>query len=311
MSPRPRFTVPAGFFEKGGSARAPGLNIRAVARSDPEFPTLLGQIPHPPHRLWVAGRDLREMQPCVAIIGARAANGYGIRVATDLAADVAGSRACVVSGLARGIDAAAHDGALAAGGTTVAVLGCGVDLCYPRGSRTLYAEIAAHGTLVSEVPPGTPVHKNQLVRRNDILIGMSVAVVVVQGSKDSAAVKTAGRAVEWGKSVFGVPGQIGWDLSAGVHALLESGAYVCTGAGSIASRLKEHLRFESATDRAIPEHLPGPQRMVLQVLSAGAATAERTLVLAGLDAVTGCRAIGSLELAGFVSSVGGLLLRAR
>lgn len=316
----PRFKVPEGFFDEGGPLpRTMRLDIREVTPSDPEFPDLLRQIPEPPSRLWVAGRDLREMQPGVAVIGSRAANGYGIRVATDLAADLAGSRACVVSGLARGIDAAAHDGALSAGGATIAVLGCGVDLCYPHGSRTLYAEIAARGTLVSEVPPGTQIRRNQLLRRNDILAGLCVAVVVVQGvlvkdpktNKKSAAVATAERAGEWGREVFAVPGLLDWQLSTGPHHLLEHGAAVCTGAGSISARLAEHIRYEAPVDRPIPEHLPEAQKSILRIVSAGAVTVERAIVLAGLGVDAGCGAIGALELDGYLRSAGGLIRRVR
>ncbi|MGH2829367.1 MAG: DNA-processing protein DprA, partial [Actinomycetota bacterium] len=188
MSPA-RYRPHPGFFaNEPGVVRAQTLQMRVVARGDAEYPELLNEIPTAPERLWVAGRDLREMEPGVAVIGARRANGYGTRIATDLAADLAGSGACIVSGLARGIDAAAHDGALSVGGATIGVLGCGVDLCYPPRSRVLYAEIAAKGTLVSECDPGTRVQKSYLVRRNEILIGLSIAVVVVQGGDESAAV---------------------------------------------------------------------------------------------------------------------------
>jgi DNA processing protein len=300
------------FFDRSGTyPRAIELAIRVVTLDDDEYPERLREIPSPPERLWIAGKDLRTVGPCVSVIGARAANGYGIDVARRLGADLGGSGVCVVSGMARGADAAAHTGALSVNGNTVAVLGCGIDVCYPPGSRDLYEEISARGALVSPFAPGTSVQKSHLVRRNDILIGMSYAVVVVQGDVKSAAVKTARRALDWNREVFGVPGQVDWVESAGVHDLLKmQNAALCTCADDVLKVLNQQLTVEEKPPVA-PQNLTPQQQRVMDVLATGAATPDSVILRSGLGTVDGMVAVARLELVGLVRRVGSLIDRAR
>lgn len=314
MRSAPRYRVPPGTFVRGaGSAlRVPGLRYREVSREDPEYPPGLDATEDPPDRLWVAGRDLRSFGSMVTIIGARRANQYGLNQAHRLAGDLAVGGVCIVSGLARGCDAAAHDGALEAGGDTIAVLGSGVNMCYPAGSRALYAEIAERGALVSAMPPGADAHRGSFLYRNGIMVAMSVAVIVVQGDKESAAVNTGMRAAEKGRgNVFAVPGSIEWPQSHGVHDLLKAGAHVCTKAGDLQDRLRGLLQWDPPVIRPVPEHLPDDHRRILEILGRGPASRDRVVALSGLGTVGGMRAVAALELAGYVTEAQFLLSRVR
>jgi DNA processing protein len=306
----PRFHVPDGFFvRRGGVIVARRLRWRTVDRGDREYPSALEQISNPPARLWVAGRSLAELPPCVAVVGPRRANGYGLAVARDLAADLAQQGVCVVSGLALGADAAAHDGALGVAGATVAVLGCGVNVCHPVRNRSLYAEIAERGTLVSELPPDTPALRPHFPARNRIIAGLSLGVVVVQAGKGSGALITGRLALDAGREVFGVPGQIDWPESAGVHQLLREGASLCAGVGDVVGQIGRGLSCTAAEDLPIPPTLPAPQQLVLAALKGGAATCEFVCSAAGLDATTATRALAALEVAGHIAAAGGSRVR--
>jgi DNA processing protein len=183
--------------------------LRWVARSDGAFPSLLRSIHDPPPGLFVRGDcDLELLeQPSVAIVGARACSAYGASVATDLARELAAAGVSVVSGLARGVDAAAHRGALAAG-ATVAVLGCGIDRDYPRAHTVLAAEVAARGLIVSEYPPGVEPAPWRFPARNRIVAGLTHATVVVEARERSGALITADLALDEGREVLAVPGEI-------------------------------------------------------------------------------------------------------
>ena len=161
-------------------------------------------------------------------MGTRTPTHYGEEIAQGIASDLARSNLCVVSGLARGVDAWAHAGALD-GGTTIAVLPGGIDRCYPSSNRELYERIAETGALVAEVPPGTPTHKRRFTHRNRIIAALSLAVVVVQAAEVSGALATARYGLDCGREVFAVPGDVRVDVSAGVHGLLRDGAALGSG----------------------------------------------------------------------------------
>jgi DNA processing protein len=201
--------------------------FREIAPSSLEYPALLREIPDPPLRLGVAGRPL-EQGPVLAIVGTRKASPYGLEVGERLAAELALLGITVVSGLAHGIDAAAHRGALRVAGSTIAVLGCGLDLCYPARNRDLYRQILSAGTLVSEYPPGTPPLPYHFPVRNRIIAGMSLGVVIVEGKPGGGAMITARLAMEYGREVFAVPGPVHSPGSQGPHLLIREGARLVT-----------------------------------------------------------------------------------
>jgi DNA processing protein len=187
------------------------------------YPALLAAIPSPP-TLWLRGALVADDGLAIAIVGARRASAYGLEVAERLAADLAARGVTIVSGLARGIDTVAHRGALAGGGRTIAVLGHGIDLCYPPENRALAEQITARGALVSQFPPGTAPQARNFPARNRTLAGLALGVVVVEAADRSGALITAGAAADFGREVFAIPGRITSETSRGPHGLLRDGA---------------------------------------------------------------------------------------
>jgi DNA processing protein len=204
------------------SAREHG--IVPVCWSNPGYPPLLAAIPDPPPVLWLAGRPEALLQPHIAIVGARNASPYGLECAGTLAIALAGRGFGVVSGLARGIDAASHRGALKAGGVTVAVLGSGTDVVYPAEHRALAREVVTRGAVVSELPPGSPPRAFHFPRRNRIISGLASGVVVIEASAKSGALITADAALEQGREVMAVPGNVLTGRNRGGNGLIKDGA---------------------------------------------------------------------------------------
>ena len=218
-------------------ARAAELEFGAIPWTDASYPTLLSGITEAPPVLWTRGPIGACSAPTVAIVGSRAASPYAIEVAERLAADLSSRGITVVSGLARGVDPAAHRGALAGGGRTVAVLGSGLDIIYPSEHTKLAARIAAAGCLISELPPGTPPRRAHFPRRNRIISGLSLAIVVVEASDHSGSLITARYGLEQGREVMAVPGNVLSGRNRGSHALLKDGAKVVEQADDILQEL--------------------------------------------------------------------------
>ncbi|MDR5708268.1 MAG: DNA-processing protein DprA [Armatimonadota bacterium] len=214
---------------------AESVGARLVALVDLEYPPLLRPLPDPPLALYIRG-SLPEA-PHVAVVGTRRPSADGMEVGRRLAADLAAAGVCVVSGLARGIDAAAHRGALEAGGLTVAVLGCGIDRIWPAEHGDLLEQVAEHGAVLSEYPPGTPPLRHHFPARNRILAALSRAVVVVEARERSGALLTAEFALDLGREVFAVPGCVLNPRSRGPHQLLREGAHLAESAEDVLSLL--------------------------------------------------------------------------
>ncbi len=205
-------------------SRVRDLGADLVCLDDERYPRALRFIADPPLVLYVKGRVEAADLEAIAIVGSRAASPYGLAVAERLARELAGRGITVVSGLAIGIDGAAHRGALRASGRTIAVLGCGIDQVYPRRHRGLAGEIAARGALVSELSIGTPPLGPNFPRRNRIVSGLALGVVVVEANERSGSLITARMALEQGREVFAVPGEAGLARTRGTHGLLRQGA---------------------------------------------------------------------------------------
>jgi DNA processing protein len=238
-----------------------------LAKSDPDYPALLRRAPHPPAALHVAGDPMLLWHPAVAIVGSRAPSAAGAEHAFAFARALAQAGYCVVSGLASGIDAAAHRGALSVAGRTVAVLGCGVDVVFPRGNRALHAQIVEQGAVVSEYPPGTPARHYQFPQRNRIVAALSLGTLVVEAALRSGALITARLAAEAGREVFALPGSIHNPKARGCHRLIRDGAALVEGPGEViaalsplARSLAESLRGRLAEPAAAPAgaHVTGP-----------------------------------------------------
>jgi DNA processing protein len=244
--------------------------------------------------------------PAVAIVGSRAASPVGLDAAERLGHDLAAAGIAITSGLARGCDAAAHRGALAGGGSTIAVLGCGVDVVYPPEHRRLYERICAGGAVASELPPGTPPLPMHFPLRNRIISGLSRAVVVVEATERSGSLITAACALEQGRDVMAVPGSIANDRHRGCHALLREGARLVEGTSDVLDELG------LAGGRAAAGHEAGPVDSLLRLLAEEDGDVDALAKRSGLDVATLLRRLLALELGGHVRRApGGRFVRVR
>lgn len=271
---------------------------RYISDSDVAFPELLRHIRPGVDGLWALGPVPGDARS-VAVVGTRRPTPYGLDIARTLARDLALAGVTVVSGLATGIDAAAHMGALAAGGRTVAVLAGGVDVPMPPRNRPLCSEIlASGGSVVSEQPPGAPSLRNRYLERNRIIAGLSSAVVVVQAGYRSGARNTANWALDFGRDLFAVPGDVRADVSQGVHDLLRRHAFVCTGVRDVLEVLGWTLA--DGGDGAGADPVDPAVAAVLAVLATKPALIDDVASRAGLDLTVALRALGELEFEGLI-----------
>ncbi|HWN54848.1 MAG TPA: DNA-processing protein DprA [Methylomirabilota bacterium] len=232
-----------------------------INRDDTSYPANLREIPLPPERLWVRGRVEADDTLAMAIVGAREATPYGVGCAERLAEDLAARGITIISGLARGIDSAAHRGALRAGGRTIAVLGSGVDVIYPPENRRLALQVAEGGAVVSQFPLGTPPLAGYFPARNRVIAGLSLGVVVVEAAEKSGSLITAGLAGELGREVMAVPGPLTSLMSRGAHRLIQDGAALVQGWEDVVAQLP--LRFrDQVKPLAVPANAGGPDRLV-------------------------------------------------
>lgn len=229
---------------------------------DPDYPALLRRAPNPPLALFIEGDPTLLWRPGVAIVGSRAPTAGGRDNAAQFARRFVADGLAVLSGLASGIDAAAHDATLDAGGATVAVLGSGIDVPYPRSNSRLHARIAAQGAVISEYPPGTPARRDQFPSRNRIVAGLALGTLVVEAAYRSGALITARLAAEAGREVFAIPGSIHNPMARGCHRLLREGVQLAESAdeviaalGPVAALLADALR----TRLAAPIQCPAPR----------------------------------------------------
>ena len=206
-----------------------GTNRQLIGWRDPDYPPLLRRISAPPAMLFVAGDASLLWRPSIAVVGSRVATAGGCANATGFATALAGAGLCVASGLAAGIDAAAHIAALDAGGATMAVLGTGPDIAYPPRHRPLLERMATQGAVVSEHLPGTPPLRQHFPSRNRILAGLSLGTVVIEAAERSGALITARLAAEMGREVFALPGSIHNPMARGCHRLIREGATLVEG----------------------------------------------------------------------------------
>jgi len=197
---------------------------KILTLKDDDYPKRLRDIYDPPALLYVRGELRREDELAVAIVGSRKTSPYGRWITEKIGQDLARHGVTVVSGMARGIDSVAHKGALQGGGRTIAVLGCGVDVIYPSENRNLFYQIIEQGAILTEFPMGSPPEGGHFPRRNRIISGLSMGVVIVQASAESGSLITAGYALEQGREVFAVPGNVGAEGSRGTNQLIKDGA---------------------------------------------------------------------------------------
>lgn len=297
-------------------AQAQAAGCRLLTWDEPEYPARLREIYDPPTLLYVYGNiELLSRHP-VAIVGARRPSPYGNQMAERLGRDLAARGLVVVSGLARGIDASAHRGALSAvAGATVAILGCGIDVVYPKENKKIYEEIRQRGALVSEFPMGTFPAPQNFPIRNRIIAGMALGVVVVEGAQYSGSLITARLAMEFGREVYGVPGNATQPSSFGPNQLIKQGAKLVTGWEDVIEELPTPVRVElipvesvSQKERAllVEESLGPAERPVYNLLSTDQSRHVDELVeTSGLTSSEVLATLFDLEMKGMVRQLPG------
>lgn len=290
--------------------RAEKAGARIVDCEDEEFPPRLLEIADPAPALFVRGRIEAGDGRAAAIIGSREATRYGISVTQQIVPGLVARGVTIVSGMARGIDAAAHRATLAAGGRTIAVLGTGIDRCYPASSRDLYARIPEHGAVISEVAPGTEPMPWVFPRRNRLLSGLAQAVVIVEARARSGTAVTADYALRQGREVGVVPGDVDIARSAGTNALLVDGAFVVRSAEDVMTHGFGEVRPPEAPPEPAaqppaptapaPPGLDPAASKVWELLVRGGSSLEALVTASGLQTVAVIAAVGRMERTGMV-----------
>jgi DNA processing protein len=270
--------------------------------ADEEYPELLRQIYDPPIVLYVKGRLTSKDKNAVAVVGSRQTTHYGLEVARKLAYQLAYVGVTVVSGGARGVDTAAHQGAISAKGRTIAVLGTGINLVFPPENAGLFERITGNGAVITQFPFNRPADRQSFPIRNRIVAGMTLGTVVVEASMTSGALITSNMAVDYGRQVFAVPGRIDSPRSKGCHELIKKGAKLCEGAEDILSEF-EYL-FPASNRPPTPNEtgvLPGltlsdTEQKVYDTLSREESTIDEVIRHSSLPSSTVSVALLSLEM---------------
>ena len=278
-----------------------------ISYESPSYPERLREIYDPPPMLFVKGTLQAEDARSVAIVGSRMATPYGRAIAEEVAGELAGRGICVVSGMARGIDSAAHRGALSKGGRTLAVLGCGVDVLYPPENHRLREAIIEGGVLLSEFPMRTEPESTNFPKRNRLISGLSLGVVVVEADERSGALLTAQHAVDQNREVFAVPGNITVPQSRGPNRLIKGGAKLVQTVDDILEELEGQLGGLTGRSpaKAIPADLSDEEGTVLQMLSSEPKHIDTISAETGVPVQQALSILLSLELAGLVRQLPG------
>jgi DNA processing protein len=271
---------------------------------DDAYPKRLKDIYDPPALLYVKGELRREDELAVAIVGSRKTSPYGRWFTEKISQDLAGHGVTIVSGLARGIDSVAHMGALEGGGRTIAVLGCGIDVIYPSENRDLFHQIVGHGAVLSEFPMGSRPEGGHFPRRNRVISGLSIGVVIVQASAKSGSLITAKYALEQGREVFAVPGNVGAEGSRGTNQLIKEGAKLVESSADILEEVLPQWRREGETAQKAeaPGHgLVGGEKILFELLGETPLHIDAVIRESKLDPGNVSSLLLNLELKGLIS----------
>ena len=289
--------------------RAERAGVRIVPFTDPDYPVRLRMIADPPPLLYVKGELGGKDEKAVAIVGSRSASDYGRRVARDLCRGLVSLGFTVVSGMALGIDGVAHDSALDAGGRTIAVLGCGVDRAYPPDHGKLYHRICEKGAVVSELPIGTRPMAYHFPARNRLISGLSLGVVVVEATEKSGSLITAALALEQGREVFAVPGEVGSSRSRGAHRLIRQGAKLVESVDDIIEEIAPQLlprRGDALKEaRRLPENASDGVRKVFGLLQERPLQIDEVIEASGFTPPKVSEILLELELQGYLRQLPG------
>lgn len=286
--------------------------VRVRLRGNPGYPARLEHLPDPPSVVLLRGREELLDPPAVAIVGSRRSTASGRRMAEEIAGALAGAGVVTVSGLALGIDAAAHRGALSAGGETLAVLGTGPDVAYPPSNRGLFRRIAEDGLLVTEFLPGEQALPHHFPRRNRLLAALAEVVVVVEAAVRSGALITAGHALDLGRTVAAVPGSVYSASSGGTNRLIRDGAHPLLQPEEVLELLPDPVRLDLEAAPGEERSRPGGDAgRIWPALDGSARSVDELAVATGLEPARILAALTELELSGAVVREGGGLFRRR
>jgi DNA processing protein len=284
-----------------------GINVYTI--HDSEYPENLKNIYDPPPVLYVKGGIKEEDGLAIGIVGSRKATDYGLKAAERIAYRLAEVGITIVSGMALGIDSAAHRGALHAKGRTIAVCGCGLKYTYPVSNYNLGVEIAGNGAMVSEYPFDTPANPYQFPARNRIISGMSLGVIIVEAGERSGSLITADYALEQGREVFAVPGNISSPNSIGTNALIKSGAKLVSSIEDILEELNLDVVFKDNNEAAAANNneateISIEESLVLKILKKKEAGKDEIAAVSGLPAGKVMAALTMLEIKGMIQQIG-------
>lgn len=291
-------------------SRLEAMGGRALIPPDSDFPSACREIPDRPTVLFVRGDISLLLRPAVAIVGSRDHSPYGERIAREVATACAARGIVVVSGMARGLDAVAHAGALSVEGPTIGVLGNGLGVIYPTANRDLYRRVEEHGLLLTEFPPGERPVAGSFPRRNRLISALARVTVVVEAAEGSGALITVTSALAQGKDVMAVPGPIDSPVSVGANRLIRDGAEPLLAVEDLLAHYPEAPALTPERARAVavraaqpsmPEGLTPAESLVFTVLAEGAAETDAILARTGLSTAAGLAALGGLELRGFIA----------
>ena len=280
--------------------------IKILALKDKSYPELLRQIADAPPILYIKGEIKPEDALALAVVGTRKISSYGREVTEILTRDLVASGLTIVSGMARGVDSLAHKTAIEAGGRTIAVLGCGVDLVYPPEGKQLYQEIIKSGAVISEVPPGQYVARGIFPARNRIISGLSLGVLVTEGAQDSGSLITARDAACQGREVFAVPGPITSSLSAAPSILIKEGAKLVYNVSDILEELKIETRKQKLETRKVIPESP-EEETILKILSGGQAHIDELVRQSAMETGKVASLLTLMEIKGKVKNLGGMV----
>lgn len=279
------------------------MKINTISPQDSKYLQIINTIAIPPKKLHFIGKIPVSRIPTVAIVGSRKPTAYGKEVTYQLAFDIAKRGVIIISGLALGVDAIAHRAALDAGGKTIAVLANGVDIIYPATNRDLASDVLNHeGAIISEYEPGTEARDFQFLERNRIVSGLSDAIIVTEAAARSGTLSTAAHALEQGREVFVVPGNITSPLSAGCNNLIKQGAHPITCAEDVLEIIApELLRPQSL----LPLGSTPLESKIISLLQSGIRDGEELQILSQVDTIEFSRAITMMEISGTIRALGG------
>ena len=277
--------------------------INLVLWTDREYPKRLKNIYNPPYGLYYRGVLPNEAKPAIAVVGARTCSQYGRQMAEEIGYSLAGAGVSVISGMAVGVDGAGHRGALGAGGKTYAVLGCGIDVCYPARHKKMYETLIARGGVISEYPPHVEPLPSLFPQRNRIISGISDCVIIVEAKKKSGSLITADFALEQGKDVYAVPGRVCDVLSEGTNRLIQQGAGIFLSMEDFGKEMGLYREMERDSNEKQKKLLEKTERLVYSCLGLTPRNIEELMTETGLTLTELMISLSLLQEKGYVSEV--------